>query len=753
MAEAGRAVLRTLHAVQLEETMMMAAAAAQASAAWVGLMRFPMVLVHLVRELIKVAIPPAVLVGIWLIRRCGEPPAGAVRTDPVVEHAVVAVVAYGIVACLVHAAAEAVSALRIGPYWHSDVHMATLKKALLDAATLASACREGPEHTLRPEARAAAIPFADDNEAGRGSGSVTTSRDPTLIGIQHTFVTSTVKGVSFCNVCTKAVRGLGASGLECSCCGYVVHAKCVADADARCKVYVAHAHIDASLTGAGSSEVLALPDGTNAPLEHLWVAGNCPGRVPSTCMVCYKSTASARGLKHYRCAWCQATVHESHLADAPRSCSLGIHAPLIVPPGAVGLETDNAGEVKYVMRPVAGARPLLVFINPKAGGRQGEALFPVFQQLLNPAQVFDLMKGGPAPGLRAFRGCTNFQIVCAGGDGTVGWIMQEVDKAELGGYVPPIAVIPLGTGNDLARSLGWGGGYEGEDVHDILVEMAHGRIYPLDRWQLSVAGVDGSGSDESAAGAVASHNTSSVLNNYFSIGLDSKLALQFHTAREANPGKFSSRLYNKYYYGKVGSKQLLTGCGETLLAQVITLTVDGRQIDLGKAQGLMVLNLPSYAAGCNFWGSSPRAPWKVAATDDGLLEVVAITSAFHLSRCASKKRWVGAPIRLAQGASIVIDRLPDAPPLPMQVDGEPWAQDFTSLDISFLNQAHMLTHPERAIVVAQEIVVEDAATRASGPPQPRRPATAPAPQPPAEDDDHSYDYAYESYESVGDARV
>ncbi len=42
-----------------------------------------------------------------------------------------------------------------------------------------------------------------------------------------------------------------------------------------------------------------------------------------------------------------------------------------------------------------------------------------------------------------------------------------------------------------------------------------------------------------------------VMNNYFGIGLDADLCLEFHTRRENKPEKFNSRLRNKGVYVQV----------------------------------------------------------------------------------------------------------------------------------------------------------------------------------------------------------
>ena len=72
----------------------------------------------------------------------------------------------------------------------------------------------------------------------------------------------------------------------------------------------------------------------------------------------------------------------------------------------------------------------------------------------------------PHCSLKMFLHVPNLRILVCGGDGTAGWVLSVLDEildqsatswGEDTTARPPVAVLPLGTGNDLARILGWGG--------------------------------------------------------------------------------------------------------------------------------------------------------------------------------------------------------------------------------------------------------------------------------------------------------
>uniref|UniRef100_A0A8C5GNT6 Diacylglycerol kinase n=1 Tax=Gouania willdenowi TaxID=441366 RepID=A0A8C5GNT6_GOUWI len=461
-------------------------------------------------------------------------------------------------------------------------------------------------------------------------------------------------------------------------------------------------------------------------LRHHWVHRR---RQEGKCRQCGKSFQQkffhSKEIIAISCSWCKQAFHNKvtcfmlHQIEEP--CSLGAHAGVIVPPSWIIKVRKPQNSLKnsarrkkrtsfkrrtskkgldeskwrpFMLKPLPSPlmKPILVFVNPKSGGNQGAKVLQMFMWILNPRQVFDLSQGGLREALELYRKVPNLRILACGGDGTVGWILSALDELQMNPQ-PPVAVLPLGTGNDLARTLNWGGGYTDEPVSKVLCHVEDGSVVQLDRWNLLVekSATQPEEGTQKVRLAVEKCLPLNVFNNYFSLGFDAHVTLEFHESREANPEKFNSRFRNKMFYAGAAFSDFLQRSSRDL-SKHVRVVCDGtdltQKIQELKFQCIVFLNIPRYCAGTMPWGNTgDHRDFEPQRHDDGCIEVIGFTMA---SLAALQVGGHGE--RLHQCREVVLTTFKT---VPVQVDGEPCRLAPSTLRISLRNQANMVQKSKR----------------------------------------------------------
>ncbi|RDX96045.1 Diacylglycerol kinase 5, partial [Mucuna pruriens] len=407
-----------------------------------------------------------------------------------------------------------------------------------------------------------------------------------------------------------------------------------------------------------------------------------------------------------------------------------------------GSEVENADHVPLC--------PVLVFVNSMSGGQLGGDLLKTYRTLLNPNQVVDLGEHAPDEFLRTvyanmeslnLRGdqfaktiMEKLKLIVAGGDGTASWLLGVVCDLRLS-HPPPIATVPLGTGNNLPFAFGWGKKNPTTDqgsVEAFLDQVMKAKEMKIDNWHILMrmrAPKEGfcdpipplelplslhafhrvSEADElnMVHGAIWELKGKDTLNcffdmtcsegyhtfrggfwNYFSMGMDAQVSYAFHSERKKNPEKFKNQLINQTTYAKLGCTQgwffasMLHPADRNIaqLAKVKFMKRHGEWQDLNippSIRSIVCLNLPSFSGGLNPWGTPNRRKQSdrdltPPFVDDGLLEIVGFRNAWHGLVLLAPK---GHGTRLAQAHRIRFEFCKGAADHTfMRIDGEPWKQ-------------------------------------------------------------------------------
>jgi diacylglycerol kinase (ATP) len=282
-------------------------------------------------------------------------------------------------------------------------------------------------------------------------------------------------------------------------------------------------------------------------------------------------------------------------------------------------------------------RELVFVVNPASGDGHGAELARLLAARSPAHQVCVL--GGDLARFASAALLSGAALIACGGDGTVAATLEAAYQAHARRPdlpAPAVGILPLGTGNDLARACGWPTRTPrgAQALDQALARLRAAGAGRLDRWVVSGPG------------------WTRAWYGYWSVGIDALIVARFHRARLRHPGLIRGRLANRLVYAGLGAC-----AGADPLGRRVALAAAGLAAIPSWASAVVVASISSYAGGvCLAGGQRP---------DDGRAEVVALAHGVALGLVTAGLRRpsflgaiAGATLRLARRAR-------------MQCDGEP----------------------------------------------------------------------------------
>jgi len=249
-------------------------------------------------------------------------------------------------------------------------------------------------------------------------------------------------------------------------------------------------------------------------------------------------------------------------------------------------------------------------INPISGGGQGKEVFDFLPEIMRSMDFkedewkreFSVKELFEEQIKEALAGSEC--LIAVGGDGTMTAVFSVLLQHEEFRNIK-IGLIPLGTGNDLARVLNLYSALVDRGLLYLVRRLVVARHRKFDLWQV---------------------NGKFAMANYFSAGVDAHIAHDFNRDRAEGKIAGNSVLKNKWHYVKrfFADKDYHLKSGELHITDEL-----GKKItfSLQNNSTVIVGNIPSFASGSNPFGKSDMA--------DGLLEVLRIKSIWQFLRAIS----------------------------------------------------------------------------------------------------------------------